>query len=33
MCFFALSGDDDKTLELLRQAVPNYPMVESGTTP
>ena len=33
MCFFALSGDDDKTLELLRQAVPNYPVVESGTTP
>ena len=33
MSFFALSGDDEKTLKLLRQAVPNYPVVESGTTP
>src|SRR5918912_2468727 len=31
MCFFALSGEEEKTLELLRQAVPNYPVVESGT--
>jgi FlaA1/EpsC-like NDP-sugar epimerase len=33
MSFFALSGDDEKTLKLLRQALPNYPVVESGTTP
>jgi FlaA1/EpsC-like NDP-sugar epimerase len=33
MAFFALSGDDEKTLELLRRAVPNYPVVESGTLP
>lgn len=33
MAFFALSGDDEKTLELLRRAVPNYPVVESGATP
>jgi FlaA1/EpsC-like NDP-sugar epimerase len=33
MAFFALSGDDEKTLELLRRAVPNYPVVESGALP
>jgi len=33
MYFFALSGDDEKTLKTLQQAVPNYPVVESGTTP
>jgi FlaA1/EpsC-like NDP-sugar epimerase len=33
MAFFALSGDDEKTLELLRHAVPNYPVVESGALP
>ena len=32
MSFFALSGDDEKTLELLRRAIPNYPVVESGST-
>jgi FlaA1/EpsC-like NDP-sugar epimerase len=31
IAFFALSGDDEKTVELLRRAVPNYPIVESGT--
>ena len=31
MSVFALSGDDEKTLELLRRAVPNYRVVESGT--
>ncbi len=33
MAFFALSGDDEKTLKLLRRAVPNYPVVESGALP
>jgi len=33
MAFVALSGDDEKTLELLQRAVPNYPVVESGTLP
>jgi FlaA1/EpsC-like NDP-sugar epimerase len=33
MTFFARAGDDEKVLELLRRAVPNYPIVESGTTP
>jgi hypothetical protein len=33
MTFFAREGDDEKTLNLLRRAVPNYPPVESGTLP
>jgi UDP-N-acetylglucosamine 4,6-dehydratase len=33
MTFFAREGDDEKTLSLLRRAVPNYPPVESGTLP
>jgi FlaA1/EpsC-like NDP-sugar epimerase len=33
MTFFARAGDDEKVLELLRRAVPNYPVVESGTIP
>jgi FlaA1/EpsC-like NDP-sugar epimerase len=33
LAFFALAGDDEKTLDLLRRAVPNYPVVESGTLP
>ncbi len=33
MTFFARAGDDEKVLELLRRAVPNYPVVESGTMP
>jgi FlaA1/EpsC-like NDP-sugar epimerase len=33
MTFFAHEGDDEKTLNLLRRAVPNYPAVESGTLP
>jgi hypothetical protein len=33
MSFFALSGEDEKTLKLLREALPNYAVVESGTTP
>ena len=33
MAFFAYAGDDEKTLELLRHAVPNYPVVESGALP
>ncbi len=31
--YFALAGDDEKALGLLRRAVPNYPAVESGTVP
>jgi FlaA1/EpsC-like NDP-sugar epimerase len=33
MTFLAHEGDDEKTLDLLRRAVPNYPTVESGTLP
>jgi FlaA1/EpsC-like NDP-sugar epimerase len=33
MTFFAHEGDDEKTLNLLRRAVPHYPAVESGTLP
>ena len=33
MAFLAREGDDEKTLELLRRAVPNYPVVESGAAP
>jgi FlaA1/EpsC-like NDP-sugar epimerase len=33
MSFFALSGDDEKVLELIRRVVPHYPVVESGTKP
>jgi O-antigen biosynthesis protein WbqV len=33
MIFFAQEGDDEKALDLLRRAVPNYPTVESGTLP
>jgi FlaA1/EpsC-like NDP-sugar epimerase len=33
MTFFARAGDDEKVLEFLRRAVPNYPVVESGTMP
>jgi FlaA1/EpsC-like NDP-sugar epimerase len=33
MTLFAHAGDDEKALELLRRAVPNYPVVESGATP
>ena len=33
MTFFARAGDDEKVLELLRRAVPNYPVVESSTMP
>jgi FlaA1/EpsC-like NDP-sugar epimerase len=31
--FFALAGDDERVLKLLRHAVPNYPVIESGTIP
>jgi FlaA1/EpsC-like NDP-sugar epimerase len=33
MTFLAREGDDEKTLELLRRVVPNYPVVESGAAP
>ena len=33
MTFFSHASDDEKTLELLRRAVPNYPVVESGAPP
>jgi len=33
MSFFARAGDDEKTLELLRRVVPNYPVIESGVPP
>ncbi|MBA4115461.1 MAG: polysaccharide biosynthesis protein [Rubrobacter sp.] len=33
MTFLAREGDDEKTLELLRRAVPNYPIVESAAPP
>ncbi len=33
MTFLARDGDDEKTLELLRRAVPNYPVVESAAPP
>ena len=33
MTFFAREGDDEKALDLLRRAIPNYPAVESGTLP
>jgi len=33
MAISAREGDDEKTLELLRCAVPNYPIVESGAAP
>jgi FlaA1/EpsC-like NDP-sugar epimerase len=31
--YFALAGDDEKALGLLRRTVPNYPAVESGAAP
>ena len=33
MTYFARDGDDEKALGLLRRAVPNYPVVESGALP
>jgi len=33
MAYFAREGDDEKALGLLRRAVPNYPVVESGAFP
>lgn len=33
MTFLAREGGDEKTLDLLRRAVPNYPVVESGAAP
>ncbi len=33
MTYFAREGDDEKALGLLRRAVPNYPVVESGAFP
>lgn len=33
MAYLAREGDDEKALKLLRSAVPNYPVVESGTLP
>jgi FlaA1/EpsC-like NDP-sugar epimerase len=33
LTFFARESDDEKTLELLRRALPNYPVVESSATP
>jgi FlaA1/EpsC-like NDP-sugar epimerase len=33
MTYYAREGDDERALELLRSAVPNYPVVESGTVP
>jgi len=31
--FFALAGDDERLLKLLRHTIPNYPVIESGTIP
>lgn len=33
MAYLAREGDDEKALKLLRRAVPNYPVVESGALP
>ncbi len=33
MTFLAFAGDEEKALRLLQQAVPNYPVVGSGTLP